>query len=224
MGFIELQNVGLVFKTKTQRIEIFRDLNLTFHKGDFVTIVGPSGMGKSTLLNLISGFVKPTAGEILIDGKSLTQMKDKEICTYRNQRIGYIFQAYNLIPQFHVRDNVAVPLLLNGQPKDAVEKQVTALLEQVKMTDRAYEYPNTLSGGEQQRVAFARAIANSPDIILADEPTGNLDSTNAEKLMGMLEDLWKAGKTILCVTHDEKLKNRANTVINIEDIVYREDW
>lgn len=224
MNFIELQNVGLVFKTKTQRIEIFRDLNLAFQKQDFVAIVGPSGMGKSTLLNLISGFVKPTAGEIFIDGKSLTAMKDKEICAYRNQRIGYIFQAYNLIPQFNVRDNVAVPLLLNGQPKDAAEQQVTALLEQVKMTDRAYEYPNTLSGGEQQRVAFARAIANSPDIILADEPTGNLDSTNAAKLMDMLEDLWKAGKTILCVTHDEKLKNRANTVINIENIAYKEQW
>lgn len=220
MELIELKNVDLSFQTKTQRINIYRDLNISFKKGAFVTIIGPSGMGKSTLLNLISGFVKPNKGEILIEGNNIMKMSDKDICRYRNKSIGYIFQSFNLIPQFNVRDNIAVPLLLGLSDKDYINDRISSLLNMIKMTNREYEYPNTLSGGEQQRVAFARAIANSPEIILADEPTGNLDSKNSDNLIDALSDLCvKEGKTIISVTHDQKIMERADIKINIEDII-----
>lgn len=222
MKQIEFKNVELFFQTKNQRIKIFKDLNIGFDKGEFVVIYGPSGMGKSTLLNLISGFVKPVKGEILIDGTNIMKMKDKEICQYRNKSIGYIFQTFNLIPQFNVRDNVAVPLLLSSNDQNLIDERISALLEKVNMRSREYEYPNTLSGGEQQRVAFARAIANTPDIILADEPTGNLDSVNSDNLIEMLWDLCEdEGKTVICVAHDEKLIEKATRKINIEDIIDR---
>lgn len=224
MKIIEFKNVDLAFQTKTQKIEIFKDLNISFSKGEFVTIMGPSGMGKSTLLNLISGFVKPNEGEILVNGNNIMKMTDKEVCEYRNKSIGYIFQSFNLIMQFNVRDNVAVPLMLNSNNKDDIYGRVSELLDFIKMTNREYEYPQTLSGGEQQRVAFARAIANSPEIILADEPTGNLDSDNRDNLIDMLWDLKeKEGKTIISVSHDEKIIERAETVINIEDIIAKDE-
>lgn len=216
---IQFNNVKLTFYTKTQKIKIFKDLNMTIDKGEFLTIVGPSGKGKSTMLNLISGFIKPNAGEIFVEGKNLVKMSDSESCKYRNRKIGYIFQAFNLIPQFNVRDNVSVPLLLNGMDKSAINIRINELLERVNMKNRELEYPNTLSGGEQQRVAFARALANSPDIILADEPTGNLDTRNGLNIIEMLYELYeKEGKTIICVSHDDRLRERAARAINIEDI------
>lgn len=225
MKFIEFKNVEVTFQTKTQKIKIFKDLNISFDKGEFVAIVGPSGMGKSTLLNLISGFLKPNAGKVLIEGKSLMKMSDKELCEYRNKSIGFIFQTFNLIPQFNVRDNIAVPILLRSDcdDKSFIDERITSLLCKVQMTNREFEYPNTLSGGEQQRVAFARAIANSPDIILADEPTGNLDSANSEILINMLCDLCNdEGKTIITVTHDERLMERAVRKVYIEDVIAKD--
>lgn len=216
---IKFNDVEMTFYTKTQKISIFKNLTLSINKGEFLSVVGPSGKGKSTLLNLISGFIKPNSGEITVDGINLVRISDKDICSYRNKKIGYIFQAFNLIPQFNVWDNVAVPLLLSGVNKETINIRINELLERVNMTNRKMEYPNTLSGGEQQRVAFARALANSPDIILADEPTGNLDTRNGMNLIEMLYELYeKEGKTVISVTHDDRLRERSAKVINIEDI------
>jgi len=219
-NYIEFKNLEMSFYTKSQKISIFNNLNLSFESGTFIAIVGPSGMGKSTMLNLISGFIKPNKGIVLVDGNDIVKMSDKDTCEYRNKKIGYIFQSFNLIPQFSVKENIAVPLILSNYTKPQIDDKVDALLESVGMTKRKFEYPNTLSGGEQQRVAFARAIANNTDIILADEPTGNLDTKNGERLIDMLWELCIKGKTIISVTHDERLRERATKIINIEDITF----
>lgn len=219
MSFIEFKNVELTFQTKVQRIPIFKELNLEIEKGEFLTIAGPSGQGKSTLLNLVSGFVKPTGGEIWVDGKNLNKMNDTQVCNYRNKRIGYIFQTFNLIQQFNVRDNVSVPLLISGMKKKEAYEKVDELLEKVGMTNRLLEYPRTLSGGEQQRVAFARALANSPDIILADEPTGNLDTKNGEIIVNLLLEANKDNETtVLCVSHDDRIIKQGQRKLLIEEI------
>lgn len=227
MSFIEFQNVSLTFQTKTQRIPIFANLELHIEKGEFVTIYGPSGKGKSTLLNLVSGFLRPTDGKIFVDGNDLCKMSEKAVCKYRNKRIGYIFQAFNLIQQFNVWDNVSVPLLLSGMKKTDIKKRVEELLEIAGLSNRRTEYPRTLSGGEQQRVAFARAVANDPDILLADEPTGNLDTENGERLIELIQDLNKKNHiTVLCVSHDPRiiaLEEKENTKkIDIETITKQE--
>lgn len=219
MSFIEFKNVELTFQTKVQRIPIFRNLNLDIEQGEFLTIAGPSGQGKSTLLNLVSGFVKPTSGEIWVDGKNLNKMNDTQVCNYRNKRIGYIFQTFNLIQQFNVRDNVSVPLLISGMKKKEAYEKVDELLEKVGMTNRLLEYPRTLSGGEQQRVAFARALANSPDIILADEPTGNLDTKNGEIIVNLLLEANSDNETtVLCVSHDDRIIEKGQRKLLIEEI------
>ena len=219
MSFIEFKNLGLTFQTKVQRIPIFKNLDLKIEKGEFLTIAGPSGQGKSTLLNLVSGFVKPTEGEVWVDDKNLNRLNDKEVCGYRNKRIGYIFQTFNLIYEFNVRDNVAIPLLIGGLKKREAHEKVEVLLERVGMTNRMLEYPRTLSGGEQQRVAFARALANSPDIILADEPTGNLDTKNGEIIVDLLiKSNKESGTTVLCVSHDDRIIDKGNRKLLIEDI------
>lgn len=223
MSFIEFQKVSLTFQTKTQRIPIFEELDLEIGKGELVTIYGPSGKGKSTLLNLVSGFLRPTDGKIFVDAADLCTMPETAVCKYRNQRIGYLFQTFNLIQQFNVWDNVSAPLLLSGMQKTEIKKRVEALLETVGLSERKLEYPRTLSGGEQQRAAFARAIANDPDILLADEPTGNLDAANGEKLIEMLRTLNRSRNiTVLCVTHDPRFieteQKNGGRMIDIETI------
>ncbi len=219
MDFIELQNVDLTFKTKVQLIPIFKGLNLNIAKGTFSVIVGPSGRGKSTLLNLVSGLVKPNSGTIFVDSIDIGTIPEKALCDFRNKEIGYMFQNFNLIQQFNVRENVAVPLLLSGMHRKAAYEKAEQLLEQVGLADRKLEYPRTLSGGEQQRVAFARAVSNQPKIILADEPTANLDTKNGTKLIAMLHTLCKEqGLTILCVSHDERILEQGDQVISIEEL------
>ncbi len=223
MNDIELKKVTLTFQTKTQKIPIFKDLNLSFSKGEFVTIYGPSGKGKSTLLNLVSGFVRPSSGSVIVDGSDLGEITEAKRSEFRNKRIGYIFQTFNLIQQFSVKDNVAVPLLLAGVKKADIQKRVDALLDVVGMAHRKAEYPRTLSGGEQQRVAFARAIANEPDIVLADEPTGNLDTANGQHLIQLIKELnEEKGVTVLCVSHDERIIAQGSRLINIEEITCAE--
>ncbi len=223
MSFINFENISLTYRTKTQTIPIFDDLNLSIDKGEFVTVYGPSGKGKSTLLNLVSGFLRPDSGKIFVDGSDLCALSENEVCAYRNKRIGYIFQQFNLIYQFNVRDNVAVPLLLSGMKKYDIERRVDELLDMIGLSNRKNEYPRTLSGGEQQRVAFARAVANDPDIILADEPTGNLDSANGRKLIKLIKDLnTDKNITVLCVTHDARILEQSGSggsrMIDIETI------
>lgn len=219
MNFIEIQNVSLTFKTKVQLIPIFKDLNFSVEQGSFVVIVGPSGRGKSTLLNLVSGLVKPNAGKILVDGQNLSTMTEKKLCSFRNREIGYMFQNFNLIQQFNIRDNVTAPLLLGGLSRREAAERAASLLEQVDLTGRMLEYPRTLSGGEQQRVAFARAVANQPKIILADEPTANLDTKNGQNLINLLRRLCEEqGMTVLCVSHDSRAVEQGDRLIDIETL------
>ena len=218
MSFIQFKNIDLTFQTKTQRIPIFKNFNMDIEQGCFATIYGASGKGKSTMLNLISGFVTPNKGTIIVDGKDIGKMKEKELCEFRNKSIGYIFQAFHLIHEYNVIDNVAVPLRISGIKKKAAREMVSPLLADFSLENRAKEYPATLSGGEQQRVACLRALINKPKLILADEPTGNLDKKNGEIVIDILRRAQKEdGATILCVSHDPRIIEQSDVKINIEE-------
>ena len=197
--FVALDNVSLEIKT-----------------GEFVSILGPSGSGKSTLMHLLGGLDRPTAGEIEIDGVKLTKLSDRELARTRNRKVGFVFQFFNLLHQSSALDNVLLPLIYSKNSKDRKARAVR-VLTQVGLADKLKNRPAELSGGEQQRVAIARALVNDPEIILADEPTGNLDSKTGEQIIEILVALNRAGKTLIIVTHDEKIGARADRVIHIQD-------
>lgn len=213
---VQFDQVTMAYTTKFQRIDLFTCLDLTIHKEELAVVLGPSGSGKTTFLNLIAGFVKPVSGSIYVKGKDIARFGEAEVCRYRNRHLGFVFQFFNLIHQFNAADNVLVPLLLAGEGKTKAEQRVSQLLEQVGMTHRRKHYPWELSGGEQQRVAIARALANSPDIILADEPTGNLDKKTGSTILDLLSEIHKEGKTIIVVTHDARIVNQATRVYDME--------
>ncbi len=212
---VQFDQVTMAYATKFQRIDLFTRLDLNIFKGDLAVALGPSGSGKTTFLNLIAGFVKPVSGSIYVKGKDIGRFGEAEVCQYRNQHLGFIFQFFNLIHQFNVADNVLIPLLLAGEEKVKAKQRVCRLLEQVDMTHRKKHYPWELSGGEQQRVAIARALANSPDIILADEPTGNLDKKTGNAILDLLSEIHREGKTVIVVTHDARIINQATKVYNM---------
>lgn len=218
-AMVNFQNICLSYNTKHQRVDLLNDVNLTINEGEFVVIFGPSGSGKTTLLNLIAGFVKPSAGEVKIEEQNIATYNEKEICMYRNVKIGYIFQFFNLLQNFTSEENVSVPLVLSGLPKGDVNRKVHQLLEKVQVAHRKKHYPAEMSGGEQQRVAIARALANNPSIILADEPTGNLDEKTGETILNLLSDIHKEGKTLVVVTHDRRIADRATRVIEMGDLL-----
>lgn len=218
MAYIEFKNIDLTFQTKTQRIPVFHDFNLSIEQGVFAVIHGASGKGKSTLLNLIAGLVLPDNGEIFVDGENINQFSDRELCVYRNKKIGYIFQSFHLIPEFNLVDNVSVPLRLCGKKKKQAAIRAAEALKSVNMEHRLKEYPVTLSGGEQQRTACARALINQPSIILADEPTGNLDVQTGEMVVEIMRKAQhELGTTIVCVSHDPGIIEQGDIQINIED-------
>lgn len=216
---IKLQDINLSYKTKTERVEIFENLNIEFNKNEFAVIIGPSGIGKSSLLNLISGFLKPDSGQVLVMNEDISKFDENRLCNYRNKKIGYVFQFFNLIYQFNVRENIAVPLILSGLDKKEIDDRVDELLELIGLKHRQKHYPEELSGGEQQRVAIARALANNPEIILADEPTGNLDKKNSEKILEFFKEIHNKGKTIIMVTHDNNICKYATNVYDFEKII-----
>lgn len=218
-AMVNFQNICLSYNTKHQRVDLLNDVNLTINEGEFVVIFGPSGSGKTTLLNLIAGFVKPSAGEVKIEEQNIATYNEKEICMYRNVKIGYIFQFFNLLQNFTSEENVSVPLVLSGLPKGDVNRKVHQLLEKVQVAHRKKHYPAEMSGGEQQRVAIARALANNPSIILADEPTGNLDEKTGETILNLLSDIHKEGKTLVVVTHDRRIADQATRVIEMGDLL-----
>jgi len=217
-NIIEFKDVNFSYQTKYQRVDIFDSLNLSIKVGNFTVIFGPSGSGKTTLLHLIAGFVKPLSGAIFVNSKDISKFNDQEICQYRNKNIGFVFQFFNLLHSFNVEDNVLVPLLIDGKSKNPHEK-VATLLERVGMNHRSKHLPRELSGGEQQRVAIARALANDPDILLADEPTGNLDEKTGDKILEILSELHQEGKNVIVVSHDKRLLNYATNVIEMKDIL-----
>lgn len=215
---IELIDIQKVYRTSTVETVALEEVNVTIKKGEFVSVMGPSGCGKSTLLNIAGLLDIPTKGRVLIDGRTTEGMKDKELAAFRNKMIGFVFQSFHLINELNVLDNVELPMLYsNGLSyKDRKEKAVHAI-EKVGLAHRIKHFPSELSGGQCQRVAIARAIASGSSILLADEPTGNLDSRMGEEVMQILFDLNSQGTTIVMVTHDEKLAKQTGRILRFFD-------
>jgi putative ABC transport system ATP-binding protein len=213
---IELRGVSKTVTSGTEPLTILHPLNLKVERGEFLAILGPSGSGKSTLLGLIAGLDAPTAGHVIIDGVDITQLGEDRLAKLRGEKIGFVFQFFHLIPSLTAYENVAVPMEIAGvrDPRARAEQ----LLEEVGLTGRAHHYPSQLSGGEQQRVALARALANDPPILLADEPTGNLDSTNGRHIMELMRDVHRRRKaTVVLVTHDAELAALADMRLVLRD-------
>ena len=199
-------------------VNVLRGLNLTFDEGDFVALMGPSGSGKSTLMNILGCLDRPTGGQYFLRDQDVSEMSDDELSIVRSTYLGFIFQAYNLLPQYTVVENIEIPLLYQGiRLNDATKERCIALAEMVGLGDRLDHRPQQLSGGQQQRVAIARALVNDPEVILADEPTGNLDSRTSEEIMRTLRELNVAGKTIIMVTHENDIAAWARRVIRLRD-------
>jgi putative ABC transport system ATP-binding protein len=193
-------------------------IDIDVHRGEFVAVMGPSGSGKSTTMNLVGSLDVPTHGHIFLDGEDISSMSESDLAQLRGKNIGFIFQQFNLIPTLTVKENIALPMSLQGYDEYEVEERVLELLKKVDLLDRADHYPNQISGGQQQRVAIARALANNPEVILADEPTGNLDTHTGEKVMDFLKQLNKEGRTIVMVTHSPELaKEYADIVYWLKD-------
>ncbi len=224
---ITLQNIEKVYRTSTIETLALNNINLDIKKGEFVSIMGPSGCGKSTLLNVMGLLDEPSKGTVQLDGQAVTQYRDKELARLRNQKIGFIFQSFHLINDLSVLDNVEIPLLYrsgnggsrnggsqNGRPRQEYAKEALA---KVGLSNRVKHFPKQLSGGQKQRVAIARAIVGNPDIILADEPTGNLDSGMGNEIMNILQQLNDDGTTIVMVTHDEQMAKRTHRLVRLFD-------
>lgn len=215
---IEIKNLYKTYQMGDVKVEVLKDINLNINKGDFISIMGPSGSGKSTLLYLIGGLDKQSSGELKIKGKELSDINDKEQSIMRRKDIGFVFQFYNLIPNLNLEENVMLPLLLDGKKIKDYKDKLDELLELVGLSDRRHHTPRELSGGQQQRVAIARALINSPDIILADEPIGNLDSKTGSDIMTLLKKINdEKGKTIIQVTHSEEAANYGKKIIRVKD-------
>lgn len=218
---IEAANLSKIYGTGENRVTALDQVNLKIASGDFLSVMGPSGSGKSTLLHLLSGLDRPTSGSLTYDGKELYKLNDKELSAFRRQRIGFIFQQFNLLPVLTAKENIIMPLLLNK--KQADEAYLAQLTEFLGIGDRLSHLPHELSGGQQQRVAIARALIAKPDIIFADEPTGNLDSKNGGEVMDMLKEIWeKTGRTLIIITHDSRVAQMAGRQFMIVDGVLSE--
>jgi putative ABC transport system ATP-binding protein len=215
---IEIKDLTKIFKDSAQEVCAVNHVSLNVSAGEFTAIVGPSGSGKTTLLNLIGGLDAPTSGSLYVDGKDISLLKEREMTAFRLHHIGFVFQAYNLIPVLTAKENVAFVMELQGRKKAETDKRATELLEAVGLGDRMDSRPAKLSGGQQQRVAVARALASMPKFVLADEPTANLDSKSAENLLDIMEQLNKQeGVTFIFSTHDPRIVAKARRVITLED-------
>lgn len=215
---IEVRGLTKTYPEAGTEHVVFRNLGLQAGDGEIVVVLGPSGSGKTTLLNLISGIDLPTAGQVVIDGAVLTDMSERERTLFRRDRIGFVFQFFNLIPTLTVEENLLLPLELSGRDTAADHERARSLLAEVGLAGRADVYPDRLSGGEQQRVAVARALSHAPAVVLADEPTGNLDRRTGQTVLDLLESLARdAGKTVLVVTHSEQAVPLADRVLELRD-------
>lgn len=205
------------YQLGSTELRVLRDIDLTIHSGEYVAIMGPSGSGKSTLLNMIGCLDRPTSGDYLLGGQSVSEMDDDELSSIRGARIGFIFQSFNLIAQLNVIENIEIPMYYQGCSEHESAERARELAGLVGLADRVDHRPSELSGGQQQRVAIARALGNDPLIILADEPTGNLDSTSGADILTILDRLHREGKTLIVVTHDEDITTQAERVIRLFD-------
>ncbi len=220
---IELKNASKKYQQGTREVHALRDVSLTIQKGEFLSVMGPSGSGKSTLLNLIGGLDQPTGGEIFIDGRPLHGISDDELTLIRRRRVGFIFQFFNLLPILTAVENVCLPLLLEGTPFSQIRPKAVELLEKMGLGTRIEHRPEQLSGGEMQRVAIARALVTNPAVLLADEPTGNLDSHTSEDIFLLLKSLNQQGQTIVMVTHDPRAAAYGSRIITLKDGALSED-
>ena len=217
MELIETRDLWKTYQMGDEQIHALRGVSIRIDRGEYVAIMGPSGSGKSTLMNLIGCLDTPTQGTYLLNGKEVSQMNDNELARIRNEEIGFVFQTFNLLPRATALHNVELPLVYAGVPKKDRIERAKAALEKVELTPRMHHRPNELSGGQRQRVAIARALVNNPSILLADEPTGNLDSKTGIEIMALFDRLHSAGNTIVLVTHEADIAAHAHRVISIRD-------
>ncbi|MBU5306924.1 ABC transporter ATP-binding protein [Clostridioides mangenotii] len=216
MIILETINLSKIYGKKETAVRALQNANLTVNKGEFVAVVGPSGSGKSTFLHLIGGLERSSAGTIKVDGRDISCLSDKELAKYRRQKVGFIFQQYNLIPVLNVRENIELPLKLDNKPID--NDYLDEIIKTLGLEDRQNHLPNQLSGGQQQRVAIARALSAKPSIILADEPTGNLDTKTTQEVVELLKlSIKKYNQTLIMITHNENISKSADRIINIVD-------
>lgn len=226
MNIIEVKNLDKSFKVGKEEVKVLKDINLNVKKGEFVSIMGPSGGGKSTLLYLLGGLDKPTSGSVSIDGRDISTIKKKEMSSMRRNELGFVFQFYNLVPNLTVEDNIMLPLILDGKKLKNYDKKLNEILDIIGMQDKRKVTPRELSGGQQQRVAIARALIFEPEIIFLDEPIGNLDSKTGREIMDLFKKLnVEYGKTLIQVTHSKESAQYGTSIIELIDgeIVSREE-
>ena len=214
---IDLKNIIRNFQLGSQTVHVLKGIDLTIKKGEYVALMGPSGSGKSTLMNLLGCLDTPTSGSYMIANRDVSKMNDNQLADVRNKEIGFVFQTFNLIPRQTALQNVALPLVYAGEKKEKRISRAKKVLDEVGLSDRITHKPNQLSGGQRQRVAIARALVNSPSLILADEPTGNLDSSTSNEIMKLFEEIHKNGNTLIIVTHEEEIAQHANRIIRLKD-------
>ena len=214
---VEARGVTRVFGEEATRVEALRGIDLSVKPGEFVAIMGPSGSGKSTLLHLLGGLDEPTSGSVQVDGQDVGTMSDDEITQLRRRHIGFVFQAFNLLDVLTAAENVALPLIIDGMSEAEANARARAVLERVGVGERGDHYPTELAGGEQQRVALARSLSTDPVLLLADEPTGNLDSKTGKRIVGILYNLTEEGRTVIVATHSADIANRADMTLEMMD-------
>jgi putative ABC transport system ATP-binding protein len=217
MSLIRFQNVSRRYQMGTETVHALRDVSLEIQRGEYVAIMGPSGSGKSTLMNLIGCLDTPTSGQYELNGAQVSEMNDNQLAEVRNREIGFVFQTFNLLPRSSALHNVELPLIYAGIPTDERRRIALEAISQVGLADRMHHKPNELSGGQRQRVAVARALVNKPSILLADEPTGNLDSKTGREIMALFAELSQKGNTIIVVTHEEDIARQSRRIIRILD-------
>lgn len=217
MSLISINDIQRDFKLGSEVVHVLRGINLEIQKGEYVALMGPSGSGKSTLMNILGCLDTPTAGSYILNGKDVSKMTDSELAEIRNKEIGFVFQTFNLMPRTTALDNVALPMVYAGASKTARRERAMEVLKDVGLSDRMDHKPNQLSGGQRQRVAVGRALVNKPSIILADEPTGNLDSKTSVEIMGLFDEIHSRGNTVILVTHEEDIAEHAHRIIRLRD-------
>jgi len=220
---IQTNEISRIYRMGSETIHALRSISINIQKGEYVAFMGPSGSGKSTLMNIVGCLDTPSSGQYILNGKDVSNMTDNELAEVRNKEIGFVFQTFNLLPRSSALDNVALPLVYAGYKKSIRDEKAMAALASVGLADRAKHKPNELSGGQRQRVAIARALINEPSIILADEPTGNLDSKTSHEIMDLFENLYAKGNTIIMVTHEEDIAKYAHRIVRLRDGLIESD-
>jgi putative ABC transport system ATP-binding protein len=222
-GIIHLENIKKNYYLGKQVIEVLKGISLDISKNEYVALMGPSGSGKSTLMNILGCLDTPTAGRYILNGQDVSHMADNDLAEVRNKEIGFVFQQFNLLPRLTAVENVALPLVYAGVPKKQRTEKAKYVLNKVNLADRGHHKPNEMSGGQNQRVAIARALVNDPSIILADEPTGNLDSKTSHEIMEIFGQIHSSGNTVILVTHEEDIAHFAHRIVRLRDGVIETD-